>query len=548
VEWFIIFLLILSTWIIWQFKNQKVILAASICLALAYWITSFICFSFYNVVLPLVYPSIAFFISFLYLQNYHKQKRSRTEHELQSMLEEHISKKETEISEAQEKLAEYQAQLMDQEKHSQELLQLAEDRKRSILQLETELRDLNVYVKTPQKTATGEQFGDIIHAANSKLKEVLELIQRIRSDDIPVLIIGETGSGKEIIARAIHTTGIRTENPFIAINCGALTETLLESELFGHEKGSFTGASSRRRGRFELANGGTIFLDEITETSPAFQAKLLRVLQEGFFERVGGEESLQVDVRIIAASNRDIQELVENAQFRSDLFYRLNGFMIRIPALRERAEDIPLLADYFLKKYDYQPVEKFSSQVMEILRNYSWPGNVRELENVIRRAAIMAKSEKRQLIRLSDLTEELQQNSSSSPGSDIYQSIDDQILASLRSFGFSHSSISQTARSLGNKDRGTITEYFRGLSFQSLVQENFNIDASSHSLAANDDPEIIGRVKKKINDYIKNLEPLPHLSDIESEDFQKLPQFKGLPKKYHEALKQVIQYLQRQDE
>ena len=547
IEWFIIFLLILSVWILWHHKNQKLILAASIFMLVVYWIISYICFTYYNVALPLLYPSIAFVISYLYLQNHHKQKRTRSEHELKSMLEEQISNKEKEITEAQEKLAESQTQLMDQEKHSQELLQLAEERKRSILQMETELRDLHVYVKTPQKIALGEGFGDIIHAPESKLKEVLELIQRIRSDDIPVLIIGETGSGKEIIAHAIHRTGTRSEKPFIAINCGALTETLLESELFGHEKGSFTGASSRRRGRFELADGGTIFLDEITETSPAFQAKLLRVLQEGVFERVGSEESLKVDVRIIAASNRDIQDLVENERFRSDLFYRLNGFLIRIPALRERTEDIPLLADYFLKKYDYQQVEKFSSQVMEILRNYSWPGNVRELENIIRRAAIMAKSEKRQLIRLSDLTDELQQDSTSGFSGDKYQSLEDQILTNLRSRGFSHSSISQTARALGNKDRGTITEYFRGLCFQTLVQENFNIDSSSRFLAEGDDPEVIERVKKKMNDYIKNLYPLPDPSDIETDDIQSLPQFKGLPKKYHDALRQVIHHLYQQN-
>jgi transcriptional regulator with GAF, ATPase, and Fis domain/CHASE2 domain-containing sensor protein len=544
-QWIIIFLLILGIWVLWRLKKQMIILIASIFLLTVYWIISLILFIKYNLVSPFLYPSIAVLISYLYMQNYQKQKRTRTEHELKSMLEEQISKKEKEIIEAQEKLTEYQTQVTDQEKQSQEIMELAEERKRAILRMESELRDLNVYAKSEAKSEVGEEFGDIIHAPESKLKEVLELIHRIRTDDIPVLIMGETGSGKEIIARAIHRTGVRSDKPFIAINCGALTETLLESELFGHEKGSFTGASARRRGRFELANGGTIFLDEITETSPAFQAKLLRVLQEGVFERVGGEESLKVDVRIIAASNRDIQVLVDNETFRSDLFYRLNGFLIRIPALRERPEDIPLLAAYFLKKYDYQPVGNFSSQVMDILKNYSWPGNVRELENVIRRAAIMAKSEKRELIRLSDLSDDLQQSSLASPDGTIYQSLEDQILASLRALEFSHSSISQSAKALGNKDRGTITEYYRGICFNILTQHNFKVEESSVSLAANEDPEVIERVKKKMNDYIKNLYPLPDLATLESEETQKLPQFKGLPKKYHEALKLVIQHLQK---
>jgi len=185
---------------------------------------------------------------------------------------------------------------------------------------------------------------------------------------------------------------------------------------------------------------------------------------------------------------------------------------------------------------------------MEILTHYSWPGNVRELENVIRRAAIMAKSENRQMIRLSDLTEDLQQSHLALPDSDIYQSLDEQILASLRSLGFSHASISQTARILGNKDRGTITEYFRGLCFQTLCRQNFDIDSSSSSLAGSDDPQLIKRVKKKIKDYLKNLYPLPDLHDIDPENIQKLPQFKGLPKKYHDALQQIIEHLHKEHE
>ena len=546
IKWVLIIILVLLIWATGREKSQKLVWGYRAGIVLVFGFFAFFFFTYFFFIIPIIYPIIALLLSVIYLEAFHRKRRSLEEHELKRMLEEQISKKEFEIKESQQKLKEYQLQLADREKYSEELLQLAEERKKSLLQLETEVRDLHAYMKTPQKTVVSEEFVDIIHAPNSKLKEILELIQRIRSDNIPILIIGETGSGKEIVARAIHKTSPRKGKVFIAVNCGALTETLLESELFGHEKGSFTGASSRRRGRFELANGGTIFLDEVTETSPAFQAKLLRVLQEGSFERVGGEESIKVDIRIIAASNKEIQELVDQNQFRSDLFYRLNGFLIRIPPLCERTEDIPLLAEHFLKKYEYQPVEKFSSQVMEILSHHQWPGNVRELENVVRRAAIMAKSENRQIIRFSDLPEDIQQSTATDSADDIYLAPEDQILKTLRSFEFSHASISQTAKVLGNKDRGTITEYFRGLIFEILVRENFDIDASSHSLSASSKPEVLERVQKKINHYLNNLYPLPELPESEEVDLQQLSQFKGLPKKYHPYLKQVIQYLQKQ--
>ncbi|UCF63405.1 MAG: sigma 54-interacting transcriptional regulator [bacterium] len=545
VNWILIAVLIFLVWATSRQKNQNLVWGYRAATILVFGFFASFLFTYFFFIISLIYPIVALVASIIYLEAFQKQRRSIQDHELRRMLEEQISKKEHEIHETQQKLKEYRLQLADREKYSEELLELAEERKKSLLQLETEVRDLHAYMKTPRQTVVGEEFVDIIHAPQSKLKEILELVQRIRSDNIPVLIIGETGSGKEIIARAIHNTSPRKGKAFLAVNCGALTETLLESELFGHEKGSFTGASSRRRGRFELANGGTIFLDEVTETSPSFQAKLLRVLQEGSFERVGGEENIKVDIRIIAASNKEIQELVDQNQFRSDLFYRLNGFLIRIPSLAERTEDIPLLAEHFLKKYDYQPVDKFSNQVMEILSRYKWPGNVRELENVVRRAAIMAKSDNRQIIRFSDLPEDIQQRTEIDSADDLYLALEDQILKALRSFEFSHASISQTAKVLGNKDRGTITEYFRGIIFETLVKENFDIDACSQSLSASTKPEVLERVQKKINHYLNNLLPLPELPDSVDADFQQISQFKGLPKKYHPYLKQVIQHLQK---
>ena len=233
--------------------------------------------------------------------------------------------------------------------------------------------------------------------------QIIDLIPKVAPTRSTVLLSGESGTGKEIIAEAIHFASPRGEGPLVKINCGALTETLLESELFGHEKGAFTGAHQQRMGRFEMANGGTLFLDEIGEMSLGMQVKLLRVLQDGSFERVGSSKTIQVDVRIIAASNRDLEQEVKEGRFRQDLFYRLNVITIEIPPLRERIEDIPLLAGYFLNKYsemNKKNILGFSSEVHQILSNYPWPGNVRELENVIERAVSLCPA---QTIELPDL-------------------------------------------------------------------------------------------------------------------------------------------------
>jgi len=239
-------------------------------------------------------------------------------------------------------------------------------------------------------------FGNIL-GKNARMQEVFELISDIANTDSTVLIQGESGTGKELIARAIHFNSYRKNKPFVVANCSAYSQNLLESELFGHEKGSFTGAIRRKAGRFEMANGGTIFLDEIGEVSPPTQILLLRVLQDHRFERVGGEDTLEVDVRVIAATNKNLTEEMKRGTFREDLYYRLNVIPILVPPLRERKDDIPLLASYFLQKFSQErkkEVISFSPEVMETLLAHSWPGNVRELENVIEHAVIIAKQEK----------------------------------------------------------------------------------------------------------------------------------------------------------
>jgi two-component system, NtrC family, response regulator AtoC len=222
------------------------------------------------------------------------------------------------------------------------------------------------------------------------IQSIFALIERIADTNATVLIQGESGTGKELVARALHYSSNRKNNPFIQVNCAALPESLLESELFGHEKGAFTGAIAQRQGRFELANGGTIFLDEIGEISPQVQVKLLRVIQERSFERIGGQQTINIDVRVVAATNKDLAVEMREGRFREDLFYRLNVIPLHMPSLRERKEDIPLLIEHFLKKYD--PKGRISSvhpAALKLLVDYCWPGNVRELENTMERLAIV---------------------------------------------------------------------------------------------------------------------------------------------------------------
>ncbi len=250
------------------------------------------------------------------------------------------------------------------------------------------------------------RFDNII-GKSKPMHEIFNMIQKVAPTKATVLITGESGSGKELIARAIHYNSPRRNKPFVAVSCAALTETLLESELFGHEKGAFTGATAMRKGRFELADGGTLFLDEIGEIPTPVQVKLLRVLEEMTFERVGGTKTIEFDIRLVAATNKDLKKEVEDARFREDLYFRLNVVHITLPPLRERSEDIPLLTTHFVNKYAREANREevtISPEAMRFLCNHRWPGNVREFENAIERAVLLSSDDE---ITLTDLPKEL---------------------------------------------------------------------------------------------------------------------------------------------
>jgi len=364
------------------------------------------------------------------------------------------------------------------------------------------------------------------------------MVKKIASAEAPVLILGESGTGKELVARAIHRLSQRKERPFVTVNCGALSETLLESELFGHEKGAFTGAVKEKPGRFELADGGSIFLDEIAETSEAFQVKMLRVLQQGEFERVGGTVTLKVNVRVLAATNRDPKALIQAKKFREDLYYRLNVFVLNLPPLRERRGDLPMLVQAFVEREG--PSLRISANVMEAFLNHEWRGNVRELESVIKRAAVLAKAEKRDLIRMKDIPEDV--------AAAIKEKIDieDQIMESLREKGFSRNAISETAEELGGFNRGTIAEYFRGICLRTFVEHGLDFDVTMRILAGSEDRALQDRVRKKILEYLVNaVDPVDRSKSIEEMKRAAAPKYKNLPQRYHLFLSEIVETYHR---
>ncbi len=381
----------------------------------------------------------------------------------------------------------------------------------------------------------GINFHGIIYKSK-KMASVVNIIEKVAPQTATVLITGETGSGKELVAKAVHKLSSRKNNNFVAVNCAALSDSLLESELFGHTKGSFTNAIADKKGMFEAADKGTIFLDEIGETSESFQVKLLRVLQSGEIQKVGSTETLTVNVRIVAATNKNLKQMVEEKKFRDDLFYRLNVIPIEIPPLRERKEDIELLVKYFVEKAGREL--NISKGVLFQLVENQWKGNVRELESVISRASIFAKSEKRNIIKLCDLPEELVKLSKTEIG--------DLILDSLREKGFSHSAINETAKELGGLSRTSVSEHYRGMFFKEFVLNNFDFEKAVEAITQSEISDVNNKVIAKGKTYLNNLEK--DLAKITNKEFGFVKdkfrtKYRNLPNKYHVYLDNVIRYL-----
>lgn len=385
------------------------------------------------------------------------------------------------------------------------------------------------------KVMDEQNFSGLIFRS-AEMKNVVDLIMKAAPTDASILITGESGTGKELVAKAVHSLSKRKDKKFVAVNCAALTESLLESELFGHVKGAFTGAIIDKVGKFEAADKGTIFLDEIGETTENFQVKLLRVLQSGEFDKVGSVNTATTDVRVISATNKDLKLLIKERKFREDLFYRLNVININIPPLRERKEDIESIARYFCdsdeKKY------QLSLAALKSLNDYDWPGNVRELESVIRRAKVFCESGNRSLIQLNDLPAEIVKS--------VKLNFEDIVIESLRNKKFSHSSINETAKELGNVSRTLVAENFRGLSLKILVDNNFELTNTILAITKNDNEEILSRVKSKLDTWLLNIKKdVDQYRELSFDEIKtKLnSKYKNLPQKYHTYLDQVIMNL-----
>ncbi|MFC1723983.1 sigma 54-interacting transcriptional regulator [candidate division KSB1 bacterium] len=474
-------------------------------------------------------------ISFLFSEE--KVKREHLE-EAKDEIEISLAEKENILKDLQKELIKIEKEKEDSVIKN-EIIEKIHVYREEINNLKSRIKDEEIIKVSEPEELKEQKYPGIIYNPAGKMEAILDLAEKIANENIPVLISGDSGTGKELIARTIHNISKKKDNPFIAVNCGALTETLLESELFGHQKGAFTGAVSDKKGRFELADGGTLFLDEITETSLAFQVKLLRILQEGEFERVGGEVTKKVDVRVITATNKDIKSVVNEGEFREDLYFRINAFNIKIPPLKERLEDLDILIKYFISREGFKDIG-ISKLAFDSLKNYGWPGNVRELENSIKRALIFANSENRNVIKISDLPEEIQK--SVHEHSKTKDNLPDIMLEKLREEGFGYGSVSRTADQIGGMNRGTVSEYFRGMCFEAFVNSNLDVDLTAVSISDSSDSKILENVKKKMNEFLNNAVELVDINDSLKINLERSkPKYTNLPKIYHEYLNKIIE-------
>ena len=535
-EWVTILISILFAGIIYYFtitKNVRlswfVMIGSAV--VLLYLLISFLLFRLDVIISsqPLLIAVLSLIISGFYQVNilqHHSKSIEKEKHSIESMLDKSRQK----ILKLEETLTNYKND--PGKKESSEFIR---EYRSELTNLSAKFEDLSEY-KNKYSSSNRYELNGIAYNKNSRMEGVIKFTKKIAPTDATVLIIGESGTGKELIAKAIHDLSDKKGNNFVTINCGAIPESLLESELFGHEEGAFTGANKSRKGYFEIADKGTIFLDEITETNELFQTKLLRVLQSGELNRVGGTATIKVDVRVIAASNKKIEELVKEKKFREDLYYRLNVIKINVPPLRSRKNDIPVLTEYFLKKENASHI-KFSNSAMDALLTYNWPGNVRQLENVIKRSAILTKVDNNNLIQLNYLPPEIISILKSN------EDIEERILEKFREKEFSYNSVSEVASELGGLHRSTVAEYLRGICFREFCENQFNFELAAKNIADSEDELVISRVQNKLKEYLNNLQlnvdkniPLEQLKE------RLEVKFKKLPNKYHTFLNQIIDY------
>ena len=380
-----------------------------------------------------------------------------------------------------------------------------------------------------------ESHGIFCHKS-SPLIEILRKAELVAKNDIPVLIRGESGSGKEVLAQFIHRHSDRRDQPIIAVNCGALNDNLIEAELFGYEKGAFTGAFQQKPGRFEMAHGGTLFLDEVSETSLAFQVKLLRVIQEGVIERVGGTKSIPVSVRLITATHQDLTKAIQRKTFREDLYYRLNGYQFVLPPMRERPMDVEYLFKHFLFEIDSQL--KYSEPLIEWLKVQPWPGNVRQLKAATQRAVINAQLRKRSFLIPKDF--ELAETKNDKSGAT--EQLADQILRKLRDYEFHHRSISAAASDL-MIHRSTVTEYLRGWTIKFLNEGSWDHEFVLTSLRGtapvSDEDQLKNRVKEYISYNISRIDD--GLRELQTDEQILATKFRNLPQVFKNDLMALIQ-------
>lgn len=507
-------------------------------LAVLYAAGSLYFFNQVHYVVPLLAPIIGIFTGaivmfVMYVQSF-QSKLDTLEKEKRS-IQEQLLEREDRLQELHSELQ--LARQSENAAQEQQVLNQVKRYEEEIRRLKSQIDDTEVDDSTEVKDV--DRFEGFLYSRQGSMKKVIDMIAKVSSTEAPVLLLGESGTGKELAARAIHNRGGRKDKPFIAVNCGALTETLLDSELFGHEKGAFTGAVSTKQGRFELADGGTIFLDEVAETSESFQVKLLRVLQEGTFERVGGTQTKKVHVRVIAATNKEIEKALEDKSFRLDLYYRLNVFSITMPPLRKRTADIPLLVGEFLSQHSDEL--RLSRLALQALKQYDWPGNIRELQSVIQRAALLAVSENRVVVRLQDFPKSITERAKE------HIDIADQILEEIRNRRFSRSAISQTAKDLGNLNRGTVAEYLRGISLQTFADQQFDVDRTARIMAGTDEGDVVEKARKKLHEYLKNItESIDREKTLDELENELKGKYKNLPQRYHPALKTLIEAYYRE--